>query len=279
MARSPWRERRTVPGGGGVELMVHDTGPDGDRPVVLAHGMSWDHTQFDDLASVLVDRGRRVVAYDARGTGASTRPLVDPDDHLLACHVVECPAIIAAVEGPPPVIGGVSMGAAVTLEVARAAEAGTIAGVVQIAPGVGPEGPAPETLGYLGWVGGALRAGGWSGLVDVIRRSGQPPADIAEQIAFAHQWEHRFDADTLAALFDGFCASARIQRGPVVSHLLPAAVVAWPDDALHPLSFAELAVEVLGSAAELVCVGPPDAGELPPGPVADVVERLLQRIS
>ncbi|GAB3652945.1 SDR family oxidoreductase [Actinocorallia lasiicapitis] len=59
--------------GAGVELAVYERGP-ADAPVVLLmHGYPDDHTVWDEVAGLL-ERDFRVVTYDVRGAGASTRP-------------------------------------------------------------------------------------------------------------------------------------------------------------------------------------------------------------
>lgn len=58
-----------VPGG---RLHVVDDGDPTQPPIVLLHAGIADHRAWDEMVSPLVERGYRVVRYDARGFGAST---------------------------------------------------------------------------------------------------------------------------------------------------------------------------------------------------------------
>jgi NAD(P)-dependent dehydrogenase (short-subunit alcohol dehydrogenase family)/pimeloyl-ACP methyl ester carboxylesterase len=67
---------RHVPSTDGVQLAVYETGPaDGtEAPVVVAvHGYPDNHTVWDGVVAELSDRFR-VVTYDVRGTGESSKP-------------------------------------------------------------------------------------------------------------------------------------------------------------------------------------------------------------
>ncbi|MEU6357779.1 alpha/beta hydrolase, partial [Streptomyces sp. NPDC047072] len=94
------------------------TAPDGTRiayrdrsgpgiPVLLLHGLAGHLGEWDDLAARLVSAGHRVVAYDARGHGASTRR---PASVSRAAHVGDAVAVEAALDLGPAVVVGQSMG-------------------------------------------------------------------------------------------------------------------------------------------------------------------------
>jgi non-heme chloroperoxidase len=55
----------------GVELFAQDLGA--GTPVVLLHGWALSHEVWDRQIGVLLDAGRRVIAVDLRGHGASTK--------------------------------------------------------------------------------------------------------------------------------------------------------------------------------------------------------------
>ncbi|WP_344454378.1 alpha/beta fold hydrolase [Actinomadura kijaniata] len=59
--------------GDGVDLAVHEKGEPGHPTVLLVHGYPDTHVVWDGVADLLADR-HRVVVYDVRGAGASTRP-------------------------------------------------------------------------------------------------------------------------------------------------------------------------------------------------------------
>ncbi|MGI8794097.1 MAG: alpha/beta fold hydrolase, partial [Acidimicrobiales bacterium] len=191
--------------GDDLALAVFDHGPVDARPLVLAHGMTWDHRHFAPLIAELVAEGHRVVTYDARGVGQSTRPVTDPAAHALAAQADDLAILLATLGGPQPVIGGVSAGAAISLEVARLGH--PISGLVQIAPGVGPNGVAPETRDYLAWMTACVGKGGWPALQDGIAASDQPASAIADQLALAKVWESIFDVKSFVAMINGFPGS------------------------------------------------------------------------
>jgi pimeloyl-ACP methyl ester carboxylesterase len=101
----------------GVSLHVEVAGSEGAPTVVLVHGLAasvelgWRATGVLDR---LADAGLRTVAYDARGHGASDKP-VDPqhygDDRLAR----DLAAVAAAYGGPDPIVAGYSMGSTTVL--------------------------------------------------------------------------------------------------------------------------------------------------------------------
>lgn len=263
-----------------VDIAVYDTGPGGGRAVLLAHGMTWDHRELAEVASILHRGGLRVASFDARGVGRSTRHLPDPAAHSVGRMAADCAAVIDHLGGPPPVVGGASMGAAVTLHAAASLPAGTVAGLLQLAPGVGASGVAPDTAGYLEWLAAAVRAGGWPGLVEAILASDQDPGDIAEQLALAEDWSERFEPDTFVAQITGFPASVAGAGLPDAPDGLwadvPSLVVGWPDDDFHPLGLAvDVAEHVHGA---LITIDRPSTPDLPARSVAEQVERFVRSL-
>jgi non-heme chloroperoxidase len=65
-----------------VELYYEDHGA--GPPVVLIHGFPLDCQAWERQAAALLDTGHRVVAYDRRGFGASSRPATGYDYNTLA---------------------------------------------------------------------------------------------------------------------------------------------------------------------------------------------------
>lgn len=70
----------------GITLNVTDTGGEG-RPVVLIHGWPLSAASWENQASVLMQAGHRVVAYDRRGFGASDKPETGYDYDTLAADL------------------------------------------------------------------------------------------------------------------------------------------------------------------------------------------------
>lgn len=66
------RTRNPQPTASGTDLFAQDLGV--GRPVVLLHGWALSHEVWDRQIRVLLEAGRRVLAVDLRGHGASTKP-------------------------------------------------------------------------------------------------------------------------------------------------------------------------------------------------------------
>src|SRR4051794_21599626 len=104
---------RQIPGGGSLTLRGEQAGPlDGEvAPLVLLHGLSATRRNVVQGSRHLVHRGYRLVAYDARGHGASD-PAPKPDAYGYADLVDDLRAVLDELELERPVLVGSSMGAA-----------------------------------------------------------------------------------------------------------------------------------------------------------------------
>ena len=93
---------------------------EGDRPLVLIHGLLMNHHMFDRLAPAMAARGNRVIMMDLLGHGSSDRPpeMVNYSMTFFAQQVV---ALLDHLELEEAVIGGTSLGANVSLETAHVA--------------------------------------------------------------------------------------------------------------------------------------------------------------
>jgi pimeloyl-ACP methyl ester carboxylesterase len=112
--------------GDGPALHVEEAGkeplgkePLGERPlIVLAHGFAGSARNFRPQARALRDAWR-VRTYDARGHARSEAP-EDPGAYDLAAMVDDLDRVIGPAQSEPAVVGGLSMGAAVALQLALA---------------------------------------------------------------------------------------------------------------------------------------------------------------
>jgi pimeloyl-ACP methyl ester carboxylesterase len=102
------------PNGVIMELAYHSTG-DGS-PVLLVHGGAEDATMLTAQAEAIAARGRRVIWYDRRGTGASTRenwPGGGADQ-----HADDAAALLHKLDAVPATVLGFSSGGVVALALA-----------------------------------------------------------------------------------------------------------------------------------------------------------------
>src|SRR5215212_11159006 len=93
---------------------------EGPRTVVLLHGLLLSRRMHEPLARALAERGNRVLTLDLLGHGRSDRP---PDmwRYGMGFFARDVVALLDHLEVDEAVVGGTSLGANVTLEVASLA--------------------------------------------------------------------------------------------------------------------------------------------------------------
>jgi pimeloyl-ACP methyl ester carboxylesterase len=98
----------------------YDVHGEGERPIVLIHGLLMNRRMFDRLAPALAARGNRVITVDLLGHGRSERPpeMVHYSMSFFSQQVV---ALLDHLEIDEAVIGGTSLGANVSLTTAKEA--------------------------------------------------------------------------------------------------------------------------------------------------------------
>ncbi len=96
-----------------VEIFYTDQGPADAQPVVLIHGFPLNGESWDLQSRALQDAGFRVIAYDRRGFGASSKTATGSDYDTFAADLH---ALIEELELEDAVLVGFSMG---TGEIAR----------------------------------------------------------------------------------------------------------------------------------------------------------------
>jgi len=89
----------------------------GERWVVLLHGQLMPRTMHEPLARVLASAGYHVVTLDLLGHGRSDRP-EDPKEYSMSAWAEQVVALLDHVGVERAVVGGTSLGANVSLEVA-----------------------------------------------------------------------------------------------------------------------------------------------------------------
>jgi pimeloyl-ACP methyl ester carboxylesterase len=101
----------------GRRISYDDYG-EGDRPLVLIHGLLMNRHMFDRLGPEMAERGNRVLTIDLLGHGSSDRPpeMVNYSMTFFAQQVV---GLLDHLELEDAVIGGTSLGANTTLETAH----------------------------------------------------------------------------------------------------------------------------------------------------------------
>ena len=90
---------------------------EGDRTLVLAHGLLMNRHMYDQLGPAMAARGFRVITVDLLGHGASDKP-ADMRAYSMPAFGDQIAALIDHLELDRPVVGGTSLGANATLELA-----------------------------------------------------------------------------------------------------------------------------------------------------------------
>ena len=97
--------------------ITYDVHGEGDRVLVLVHGLLMNRRMYDRLAPEMASRGNRVIIVDLLGHGESDKP---PDMRIYSMNAFadQLAALIDHLDLSAPVVGGTSLGANVTLELA-----------------------------------------------------------------------------------------------------------------------------------------------------------------
>ena len=89
----------------------------GDRPLILIHGLLLSRRMFGRLGPQMAARGNRVIAIDLLGHGRSDRP-ADMINYSMTFFARQVEALMDHLELEQAVVGGTSLGANTTLELA-----------------------------------------------------------------------------------------------------------------------------------------------------------------
>lgn len=95
----------------------YDDYGEGERLLVLVHGLLMNRRMFERLGPALARRGNRVVCVDLLGHGRSDRP-EDLRLYSMPLFARQVAALLDHLEQPAAVVGGTSLGANVALELA-----------------------------------------------------------------------------------------------------------------------------------------------------------------
>ncbi|MEA2219344.1 MAG: hypothetical protein QOJ35_1970 [Solirubrobacteraceae bacterium] len=217
-------------------------------PVVLLHGLSATRRYVVMGSKGLQRGGHRVIAYDARGHGAST-PAPTPSAYGYDELSADLVAVLDAYELPRAVLAGASMGAHTILRAALDVPE-RVAGVVVITPAYDPVGNDRDSrLRRYDALAEGLRTGGVEGYLDVFD-AGRLPAGMRRGVeTFIRQSMSRHEH--LDAVADALQAASRSRPFEDLHALerieCPAVVVASRDEAdpSHPLALGEAYAELL----------------------------------
>jgi 3-oxoadipate enol-lactonase len=224
-------------------------------PVVLLHGLTATRRYVVMGSRHLERSGHRVVAYDARGHGASA-PAPEPADYGYDALLADLVAVLDGLGLERAVLAGASMGAHTALRCA-AERPERVAGLVAITPAYDPVAHG-DAVSLARWdaLSEGLRIGGVEGFVAAYGLERVPPPwrGTVETVLRQRLARHEHPgavADALRAVprarpFDDLHALARIEA--------PTVIVGSRDEADpgHPLAVAEDYARVIPGARLVV---------------------------
>jgi pimeloyl-ACP methyl ester carboxylesterase len=216
----------------------------GDRWVVLLHGQLMPRRMHEPLARALASEGLHVVTLDLLGHGRSDRP-EDPLVYSMSAFAAQVVALLDHLGADEAVIGGTSLGANVSLEVAVLAphrvrglvvempvlDNALEAGILAFAPLLFAARFLPVTVHAVRWLTRPVPRGlvpFWAGIV--LDTLDQRPGAMA---AAVH------------GIFFGRVAPSARERRSIAA---PALVVGHPSDPIHPAADAAMLAEELPDA-------------------------------
>jgi pimeloyl-ACP methyl ester carboxylesterase len=234
----------------GVQLEGERTGS--GVPVVLLHGLSATRRYVLMGSRHLTRAGAELVAYDARGHGASG-PAPSREAYEYADMVLDLETVLASV-GSPVVLAGNSMGAATAAAYALE-HPERVSALVQVTPGFSGAGRDDQEMGNWEALADGLESDGVDGFMQAFEPPREPRFREAA-LKFTRQRIERHEhpeavADALrvvprSAAFEGLDSLRSLE--------MPTLVVGSRDesDPGHPLSLAKAYAEHLPNSQFLV---------------------------
>jgi pimeloyl-ACP methyl ester carboxylesterase len=225
----------------GQRIHYHDRGAS-DRAVVLIHGLLMNGRMYDGLAPAMVARRFRVVTVDLLGHGRSARP-DDVRAHSMTIYADLVADLVDHLELDRPVVGGTSLGANVTLELAHRHPGSARALVIEM-PVLEHALTAVGLIFLPVMLGLQLGAPVLRGVAAVARRV--PRSNYLVDIGL--DWIRQDPEPSLAVLrglMFGEIGPTRTQRREI-HH--PALVIGHHNDPLHPFSDSGMLVDEMPGA-------------------------------
>jgi pimeloyl-ACP methyl ester carboxylesterase len=224
----------------------------GRPPVVLLHGLTATHRYVVMGSKALQRAGHDVVAYDARGHGASD-PAPSPEAYAYADLADDLLRVMDEAGFARAVLAGASMGAHTAVRVALE-HPERVAGLVVVTPAYDPE-SWPGDLERWDALSDGLRAGGVDGFVAAYGDEGPEKwkatlQTVLRQRLGAHEHQDAV-ADALRAVPRSRPFAARDDLKAIAA---PTVVVADHDapDPGHPLAVGELYASLIPGARLVV---------------------------
>lgn len=243
-----------------------------ERPMVLIHGLLLPRRHHYPLADALAERGNRVILIDLLGHGESERP-AHSRYYRMELFAKQVVGLLDHLDIPEAVIGGTSLGANVTLEVADLAPDRTRAMFMEM-PVLERAAPAAAVIFLPLTIAFAEASGPLGMAANVIRRIprgfGLYP-DIGLDVLSADPVP---SAAVLHGILTGRLAPHPDERAKLD---MPALVFGHDRDILHPFSDAEALARELPNC-EVVRANSFFELRFPPNRLSDLLADFLDEV-
>jgi pimeloyl-ACP methyl ester carboxylesterase len=240
-----------------------------DRPIVLVHGLLLSRRHHYPLADCLAERGNRVILIDLLGHGESDRP-AHAGHYTMEIFGLQVVALLDHLGLEEAIVGGTSLGANVSLEVANHAP-GRTRGLVIEMPVLERAAPAAATI-FVPMVLAFSQAAPVYRFIAAFfkrlpRRFGLYPDLLLDVLA----QDPLPAAAVLHGLITGRLAPHATERRKIDA---PALVIGHTRDLLHPLSDSEALHRELPNS-ELIQAGSFFELRFPPNRLSDRIADWL----
>jgi pimeloyl-ACP methyl ester carboxylesterase len=239
----------TTPDGTAINVDAAGTG----EPVIFLHGLCGDAGQTAEVFPVRP--GLRRITLEARGHGAS--PAGDPAALSIATFADDVAAYIETELSAPVALGGISMGAAISLRLAVTRP--DLVKALILARPAWVTAAAPETMAPNAEVGRLLKrmpaeAAKQAFLDSALGR--RLAVDAPDNLASLTGFFSRQPLDVTAALLEAISADGPgVTESDVRQIAVPTLVIGHERDVIHPLAYARRLAEMI-PGARLVQITP-----------------------
>jgi pimeloyl-ACP methyl ester carboxylesterase len=154
----------------GLSLFARDyagAGGGAQLPIICLHGLTRNSKDFDDVAPLIAQSGRRVIVPDVRGRGMSDRD-PKPANYQPKTYARDVLEMMNSLGIPRAVFLGTSMGGIIIMTLAVLRSKAIVAAILSdVGPAIAPEGVA-RILRYVG-IGEDIRS--WDDAADYMSRT------------------------------------------------------------------------------------------------------------
>jgi pimeloyl-ACP methyl ester carboxylesterase len=220
----------------------YDSYGEGERLLVLVHGLLMNRRMYEGLAPALARRGSRVVCVDLLGHGRSDRP-EDLRLYSMPLFARQVAALLDHLEQPAAVVGGTSLGANVALELA-VRDPGRVRGLFVEMPVL--DNALPAVAGAFTPVLLGLRLG--RPVFELTARLTSAIPRTNHLVDMGLDWVRQRPGPSGAVLEGLLLGETAPHREERLGIEQPALVVGHPRDPLHPFSDSGMLAEELPNA-------------------------------